>query len=239
MAGAVLLMLLLAGCGSRGAQQQATTETGSETTAADAPASPDAGHADQAAPDVSTEPTAGTSPDALSSPDRKDQTSRPAPSGQGSDPGSGSHETPPASSPPAPSETAPPAPSETQPPKPPEETPKPRASGVVDPGGLVEVPATKAGLTRVGSDRCKLCHKLQYDSWSTTAHAKRDPPLDCESCHGAGSEYKTLSVMKDPEKARAAGLILPGGDFCTTCHRGGWSEEMRARAHAHKTASTP
>jgi hypothetical protein len=103
------------------------------------------------------------------------------------------------------------------------------------PEGIIAVPATKPGLTRVGAEKCKLCHRLQYDSWAATAHAARTPPLDCESCHGPGSEYKTISIMKDAEKARAAGLVIPEKSFCTeNCHANKWKDDMLERAHAHK-----
>ncbi len=109
-----------------------------------------------------------------------------------------------------------------------------RAPIAVDIGGLVEVGPTKPGLTRIGSDKCKLCHKVQFTSWAATAHAARTPPLDCESCHGAGSEYKTLAIMKDAKKARAAGLVTPVRAFCAKCHTTGWSDDLLKRAHAHK-----
>lgn len=107
-------------------------------------------------------------------------------------------------------------------------------SKVEDPGGPIAVPATKTGLTRVGADKCKVCHKIQFASWAETAHARRTPPLECESCHGPGSEYKALSIMKDPEKARAAGLVIPTATFCANCHKRGWTDEMLRKAHAHK-----
>jgi len=107
---------------------------------------------------------------------------------------------------------------------------------IVDAGGVVEVKATKEGLSRVGAAKCKACHAVQFDSWSAGAHAKRTPPLDCESCHGAGSEYKAMTVMKDPAKARAAGLVMPGRQFCATCHRSGLTDDMLSSAHAHKVA---
>ncbi len=110
---------------------------------------------------------------------------------------------------------------------------------MVDPGGEIAVEATRPGLTRVGAAKCGVCHKLQYASWSDTAHAKRHPPLDCESCHGPGSEYKSLSVMKDVEKAKAAGLVLPDATFCKTCHRQGWSDGQLQKAHAHKEPPKP
>lgn len=113
--------------------------------------------------------------------------------------------------------------------------PAPTASPVSDPGGEVAVKPTKPGLGRVGANACKMCHRLQFTSWSDTAHAKRSPPLDCESCHGSGSEYKAIPVMKDPAMAKAAGLVLPTAPFCATCHKRNWSEGMLKKAHAHKS----
>ena len=101
----------------------------------------------------------------------------------------------------------------------------------------MEVAATKPGLTRIGSDKCKLCHKVQFTSWAATAHATRTPPLDCESCHGAGSEYKTLAIMKDAKKARAAGLVIPVRSFCAQCHTTAWSDDLLKKAHAHKAGA--
>jgi len=137
--------------------------------------------------------------------------------------------------------TSTPAPAQAPSPeaKPPVPTPKPSApaqaiSAIPDPGGEVSVKPTKAGLTRVGSAACKMCHKIQFGSWSGTAHAKRAPTLDCESCHGAGSDYKAMSIMKDPAKAKAAGLVQPGAPFCATCHKRNWNDGMLKKAHAHK-----
>ena len=108
---------------------------------------------------------------------------------------------------------------------------------MVDPGGEVGVPDSKPGLTRVGASKCQMCHEVQYKSWLETAHAKRVPPLECESCHGAGSEYKKSAVMKDADKARAAGLVIPDQTFCVTCHQRAWSNDLLKRAHAHPEAA--
>jgi len=115
-------------------------------------------------------------------------------------------------------------------------TPPKAASGVVDPGGEVVVAPGKAGVTRVGVDKCKVCHKVQHTSWAASGHAKRTPSLDCEGCHGPGSEYKALSVMKDPAKARAAGLVEPAAAFCARCHPGKLDPSFFAKVHAHKKA---
>ncbi len=101
-------------------------------------------------------------------------------------------------------------------------------------GQAVAVADTKPGLTRVGATKCKICHKVQYASWAESKHAERDPPLDCESCHGSGSEYKKKSIMQDPELARAAGLVIPGKSFCANCHLDDWQDDMLQRAHAHE-----
>lgn len=136
-------------------------------------------------------------------------------------------------SPPSPGAAALPPPSQL--PEPGRVTSEPRPTPpVVDVGGPVEVSATKPGRSRVGSDKCELCHRVQFASWAESAHALRTPPLDCESCHGPGSEYKSLAVMKNPEKARSAGLVIPDGRFCAKCHTAGWTDDLLKRAHAHK-----
>lgn len=93
-------------------------------------------------------------------------------------------------------------------------------------------PQAAAGHTAVGSDRCKACHRIQYSSWAASAHpAKR---VDCESCHGPGSDYVSIKVMKDPVAARAAGLVMPKKERCLPCHASKWSDDMLGKAHAHK-----
>ncbi len=96
-------------------------------------------------------------------------------------------------SPPAPAAAAPPP--TAAPAAPSVDSSKPAPSpfaegvkGVVDPGGAIAVPPAKEGLERVGAEKCRLCHKVQHASWAASKHAQRTPPLDCESCHGAGSE---------------------------------------------------
>lgn len=102
--------------------------------------------------------------------------------------------------------------------------------------------------TYIGAGKCKPCHKTEYDSWvANGTHAKSmekakastNPKWDasclgchatnkaetaigveCESCHGPGSEYKAIAVMKDRAKAVAAGLIVPDQKLCDTCHDG-------------------
>lgn len=42
--------------------------------------------------------------------------------------------------------------------------------------------------------------------------------VSCESCHGPGSLYKSMSVMKSREQSIAKGLIIPDEALCKTCH---------------------
>jgi len=88
------------------------------------------------------------------------------------------------------------------------------------------------GHTAVGAGACRMCHRVQHDSWSATAHAKKG--LDCEACHGNGADYKAMSVMKNLTAAKAAGLVLPTLDFCRKCHGAKADASLLPRAHAHK-----
>jgi hypothetical protein len=99
--------------------------------------------------------------------------------------------------------------------------------------------ASAQTATKVGADKCaKMCHKVQFASWSESKHAKAAKPTDCETCHGNGSAYMPMSVMKDPVKAKAAGLIAkPDMASCTaSCHKAGEIKpDMVAKVHAHKS----
>jgi hypothetical protein len=108
---------------------------------------------------------------------------------------------------------------------------------VAEAAAKIEVAATKEGLTRIGDTKCKVCHKIQHASWADSSHAGLDPVLDCESCHGPGSEYKKMSIMKNREQAIAAGLVLPEAAFCKNCHADDWDDGMLEAAHEHKPAT--
>ena len=116
----------------------------------------------------------------------------------------------------------------------------------------------KAAHDFVGHKKCgsKACHKDNHTSWLETKHAKaydllsdeeKQKPecvtchttgttakgvllegVQCEACHGAGKDYKSLKIMSkkkwkaDPEKQKAmaikAGLIIPTEENCKRCH---------------------
>jgi hypothetical protein len=68
---------------------------------------------------------------------------------------------------------------------------------------------------------CIKCHVLgkDIDPAELSDTFKKEDGVQCESCHGAGSDYKSLSVMKDVAQAKEKGLIMDKSDtFCKTCH---------------------
>ena len=108
--------------------------------------------------------------------------------------------------------------------------------------------AKKARHDYIGVKKCVICHKKDgiAASWEATKHAtawdnlseedKKNEALkpfyttgidakgelltgiQCEACHGPGSDYKTNSIMKDREKAIANGLLIPDEKTCLKCH---------------------
>jgi hypothetical protein len=67
---------------------------------------------------------------------------------------------------------------------------------------------------------CLKCHVTGHGadpSLFTETYAK-DDGVGCESCHGAGNDYKNIQIMKDVEKAKANGLIIPDKETCVKCH---------------------
>jgi hypothetical protein len=86
--------------------------------------------------------------------------------------------------------------------------------------------AAKAAGKKLGVDdpqkspKCLKCHVTAYgvDKELIASSFKMEDGVQCEACHGPGSDYMKLSVMKDKEKAMAAGLVIPGKELCVTCH---------------------
>jgi DnaJ-class molecular chaperone len=119
----------------------------------------------------------------------------------------------------------------------------------------------------IGEAKCKMCHKVQHASWSEMAHAKafdklkpeeqgkaeclkchatgesaEMPGVQCEACHGPGSEYKSMKVWKDQDAAKGAGLVLPDEALCKSCHENAphevpefdYATAKEKGIHAHK-----
>jgi len=91
----------------------------------------------------------------------------------------------------------------------------------------------------VGSAKCKMCHKVEFDSWGKTKHATTEPKAECETCHGNGADYFKLGAAKakDPKKAEAAGLVAkPDKAACTAkCHKPAeFKDDMLGKVHDKK-----
>ncbi len=100
----------------------------------------------------------------------------------------------------------------------------------------------------IGAKKCMMCHKRDGvgSSWLETKHAnalsvlkpadrekgsclechatgttpagKLLPDVQCEACHGPGSEYRDLNTMKNRELAVKRGLIPGDEETCLRCH---------------------
>ena len=103
---------------------------------------------------------------------------------------------------------------------------------------MMFVMSATAAPTAVGAEKCKMCHKLQYESWAASKHAAQNPKVECETCNGPGSDYNKISVMKDVAAAKAAGLIVPTKANCAKCHGKGkvpaMTDDLFAKVHTHK-----
>jgi hypothetical protein len=70
--------------------------------------------------------------------------------------------------------------------------------------------------------QCIKCHVLGKDIDATQLEDTFDKTqgVQCETCHGPGSEYKKITIMKDKSLAEQNGLIIHTDKdaFCKTCH---------------------
>jgi len=99
--------------------------------------------------------------------------------------------------------------------------------------------------TYIGVEKCKPCHMPEFETWSASAHAAARATakaadtfapeclrchadanlanasgVECETCHGPGSEYWAIPVMIDKAKAVKAGLLIQDQKLCDGCHDG-------------------
>ncbi|MHB8899937.1 MAG: multiheme c-type cytochrome [Thermoguttaceae bacterium] len=70
------------------------------------------------------------------------------------------------------------------------------------------------------SAMCLGCHATatEAEPWERDETFSIKEGVQCEKCHGAGSEYMDLEVMIDPKASRAAGLKMPTQEDCLNCH---------------------
>jgi len=69
---------------------------------------------------------------------------------------------------------------------------------------------------------CLKCHVTGYnlDATMLGKKFKVEDGVQCETCHGAGSTYKDMKIMKDKNLAIEKGLIVHEKleEFCVSCH---------------------
>ena len=67
---------------------------------------------------------------------------------------------------------------------------------------------------------CLACHATGYGKPFSEKSTEKDlRGVQCEACHGPGSEYKSMQVMRDRKLAREMGLIDVTRKVCLKCHR--------------------
>jgi hypothetical protein len=104
-------------------------------------------------------------------------------------------------------------------------------------------PGFALAADKVGPETCKACHPAAYAAWLASPHARARESLpersrgerrclgchapdaddglagvSCEACHGGGRAYVAPYVMRDPELARAVGLVDANEKTCAACH---------------------
>ncbi|NLH17071.1 MAG: beta-propeller fold lactonase family protein, partial [Phycisphaerae bacterium] len=70
------------------------------------------------------------------------------------------------------------------------------------------------------SPMCLGCHATgaEAEDWEKDPTFHTEDGVQCEKCHGPGSEYMDSEVMKNRPAAMAAGLRIPTIDDCVNCH---------------------
>ena len=68
---------------------------------------------------------------------------------------------------------------------------------------------------------CLGCHATgaHVEEWEREDTFRIEDGVQCEKCHGPGSEYMDESTMMDHEQARRAGLMFPDMRDCLVCHQ--------------------
>ncbi|MFH0918951.1 MAG: cytochrome c family protein [Fibrobacterota bacterium] len=71
--------------------------------------------------------------------------------------------------------------------------------------------AKKMGIADATTDpKCLKCHIADA--------AIKDDGVTCESCHGPGSLYKPVAIMKNKTESMKRGLVDPDEKVCLKCH---------------------
>jgi len=83
--------------------------------------------------------------------------------------------------------------------------------------------ATKRGVEGSPQEagECLKCHVTGYEADESHFGLKRlkyGDGIQCETCHGRGSGYKTKKIMSNPEQSAARGLVISDEKLCLSCH---------------------
>ena len=86
-----------------------------------------------------------------------------------------------------------------------------------------EIAKSKGFQTKaIETPECLKCHASGYnvDAKMLSDKFKITDGVQCETCHGAGADYKSKKIMENREEAIANGLNVPTNieEFCITCH---------------------
>ena len=89
----------------------------------------------------------------------------------------------------------------------------PEAKPITELSGITEEPHK--------AKQCLGCHATaaETEDWELAEGFHLEDGLQCEACHGPGSEYATKEVMMDRMHAMMHGLKMPTKDDCMVCHR--------------------
>ncbi|MEJ2703944.1 MAG: multiheme c-type cytochrome [Sedimentisphaerales bacterium] len=70
------------------------------------------------------------------------------------------------------------------------------------------------------SPTCLGCHSTgaHVEEWEKDETFSTLDGVQCEKCHGPGSEYMDAAVMMNPDAAEKAGLVMPTVQDCMGCH---------------------
>ena len=100
-------------------------------------------------------------------------------------------------------------------------SPHAKAYAVLADSAAIEV-GKKLGVDKPQENaHCLECHVTGYGAPAEQKEAtlKMAEGVGCEVCHGPGSDYKSMAIMKDKAKAMEAGLVMPTEKTCVdNCH---------------------
>ena len=90
---------------------------------------------------------------------------------------------------------------------------KPESKEIAELSGIPQEPQE--------SPMCLGCHATgaHVEAWERDETFFTEDGVQCEKCHGPGSEYMDAAIMMDREAAMKAGLMMPTERDCIGCHQ--------------------